>query len=58
MTMHLDLTLDEAAHQLGGDYVQSIADYDAVHLAILEMSDYLSQGIIDQFPNQFRGPLK
>jgi hypothetical protein len=58
MTMHLDLTLDEAAHQLGGDYVQSIADYDAVHLAILEMSDYLSQGIIDQFPNQFKGPLK
>lgn len=58
MTMHLDLTLNEAAHQLGGDYVQSIADYDAVHLAILEMSDYLSQGIIDQFPNQFKGPLK
>lgn len=58
MRMHLDLTLDEAAHQLGGDYVQSIADYDAVHLAILEMSDYLSRGIIDQFPNQFKGPLK
>jgi hypothetical protein len=58
MRMHLDLTLDEAAHQLGGDYAQSIADYDAVHLAILEMSDYLSQGIIDQFPQQFKGPLK
>jgi hypothetical protein len=58
MVMHLDLTLDEAAHQLGGDYVQSIKDYDAVHAAILEMSDYLSQGIIDQFPNQFTGPRK
>lgn len=58
MRMHLDLTLDEAAHQLDGDYAQSIADYDAVHLAILEMSDYLSQGIIEQFPNEFRGPRK
>jgi hypothetical protein len=58
MRMHLDLTLDEAAHQLGGDFEQSIADYDAVHLAILEMSDYLSQGIIDQFPSQFKGPRK
>jgi hypothetical protein len=58
MVMHLDLTLEEAAHQLGGDYVQSIADYDAVHVAILEMSDYLSQGIIDQFPNEFTGPQK
>jgi hypothetical protein len=57
MRTHLDLTLNEAAHQLGGDYVQSIADYDAVHLAILEMSDFLSQGIINQFPNAFRGPL-
>jgi hypothetical protein len=58
MRMHLDLTLSEAAHRLGGDFEQDIADYDAVHLAILEMSDYLSQGIIDQFPHQFRGPLK
>ena len=54
MTMHLDLTLQEAAHRLAGDFSADIADYDAVHGAILEMADFLSLGIINQFPNQFR----
>jgi hypothetical protein len=54
MTMHLDLTLAEAANRLGGNFQQDIADYDQVHLAILEMADFLSLGIIHQFPMQFR----
>jgi len=54
MTMHLDLTLQEAAHRLGGDFQADIADYDAVHKAILEMADFLSLGIINQFPKDFR----
>jgi hypothetical protein len=54
MTMHLDLTLQEAANRLGGNFAADIADYDAVHSAILEMSDFLSLGIIHQFPKQFR----
>jgi hypothetical protein len=54
MTMHLDLTLQEAANRLGGNFTADIADYDAVHQAILEMADFLSLGIIQQFPKQFR----
>jgi hypothetical protein len=54
MTMHLDLTLQEAANRLGGNFTADIADYDAVHEAILEMADFLSLGIIQQFPKQFR----
>ena len=53
MRMHLDLTLEEAAHQLGGDYAASVADYDAVETEILHMADMLSAGIIAQFPNRF-----
>jgi hypothetical protein len=55
MTMHLDLTLQEAAQRLGGDFAADIASYDAVHEAILEMADFLSLGIIHQFPKEFRG---
>jgi hypothetical protein len=54
MTMHLDLTLQEAANRLGGNFASDIADYDAVHNAILEMADFLSLGIINQFPKNFR----
>jgi hypothetical protein len=54
MTMHLDLTLQEAANRLAGNFAADIADYDAVHDAILEMADFLSLGIIRQFPKQFR----
>ena len=54
MTMHLDQTLAEAAHELGGDYPAGVADYDAIHLHILAMSDQLSSGIMQQFPGMFR----
>jgi hypothetical protein len=53
MRDHLDLTLKEAAEQLGGDYVASVATYDAVEAEILHMADMLSKGIIKQFPNKF-----
>ena len=48
MREHLDQTLAEAAHELGGDYAASIADYEQVHTHILAMADLLSSGIIRQ----------
>jgi hypothetical protein len=53
MKTHLDLTLQEASDQLGGHFVASVADYDAVETEILHMADTLSSGIIKQFPNKF-----
>lgn len=53
MRDHLDLTLDEAAAQLGGDYVRSVALYDEVEDEILQMADMLASGLIAQFPERF-----
>jgi hypothetical protein len=53
MRMHLDLTLQEAADQLGGNYAASVADYDKVETEILHMADMLSSGVVKQFPNRF-----
>lgn len=51
---HLDLTLQEATTYLSSDYAGSVAAYEQVHLEILEMADMLSDGIIRQFPKQFK----
>ena len=53
MNMHLDQTLDEATHQLKGDYPASVKDYERVVQHILGMADVLSDGIIAQFPSKF-----
>ena len=53
MKGHLDDTLDEAAHQLGGDFGPASA-IDHIHHHILRMSDAISDGIIRQFPARFR----
>jgi hypothetical protein len=54
MKEHLDLTLKEAVDRLTGRFDADVRDYDAVHRAILEMADMLSDGIVAQFPNRFR----
>jgi hypothetical protein len=54
MKAHLDQTLAEAAHELGGDYAASVADYEEIHAHILMMADFLSAGIMRQFPHLFR----
>jgi hypothetical protein len=54
MQGHLDQTLDEAAHRLGGDFPADIRDYERIHRHILMMADAISNGIIKQFPRRFR----
>jgi hypothetical protein len=53
MKTHLDQTLAEASHELGGGYTASVADYEDIHQHILAMADLLSAGIIGQFPSKF-----
>jgi hypothetical protein len=53
MRGHLDQTLAEASHELGGEYAASVADYDEIHHHILAMADLLSTGIIRAFPQRF-----
>ena len=54
MREHLDMTLHEAVAYLTGDHAGSIASYDQIHLQALGMADMLSEGIIRQFPDQFK----
>ena len=54
MRTHLDQTLAEASHELGGQYAASVADYEEIHEHILVMADVLSSGIVKAFPSRFR----
>jgi hypothetical protein len=54
MRMHLDLTTDEVVARLTGDWNADVAAYDRIHRHILHMSDYLSDGVVKQFPKRFR----
>ena len=55
MRAHLDRTLEEAVARLEGRYADDIEAYEAIHADILAMADMLSDGIVAQFPNRFRG---
>jgi len=54
---HLDATLEEATTHLTGDFAGEVAAYDLVHDLALEMADFISAGVMQQFPNRFTGPL-
>jgi hypothetical protein len=54
-TEHLDATLDEATAHLSGDFAGEVAAYDRVHDLALEMADFISAGVIRQFPKAFAG---
>ena len=50
---HLRLTTKEVNARLEGDYVTDINAYDMVQKEILDMSKFLVNGIVSQFPNLF-----
>jgi hypothetical protein len=53
MRAHLGLTTAEAVAHLQGKWAADVAAYDRVHNHILHMSDMLSDGLIEQFPQRF-----
>ena len=55
---HLDATLEEATTHLTGDFAGEVAAYDMVHDMALEMADFISNGVMQQFPGSFQGPLQ
>lgn len=50
---HLDQTLNEASHELKGNYAASLKDYDEAMSHMLMVADMLSDGIAAQFPAKF-----
>ena len=58
MKMHLDITLEEAAACLKGDWDADVKAYNKVHDEILEISDTVSSGIKMQFPEKFQKIVK
>ncbi len=54
MKSHLDLTLEEAVARLNADWHADAAAYDKVHDEILDMAGMLTEGIVAQFPKEFK----
>jgi predicted component of type VI protein secretion system len=54
MRDHLRLTTNEVVARLQGTWAADVRAYDRIHLQILHMSDMLSDGLVEQFPNRFR----
>jgi hypothetical protein len=50
---HLSMTEDEAVMRLNSRFTSDIAIYDKIESEALEMADYMTSGISDQFPSYF-----
>jgi hypothetical protein len=55
---HLDATVAEVLAHHNGDYQAEVAAYDLVHDMALEMADFFSDGVMQQFPRMFKGRIK
>jgi hypothetical protein len=55
---HLDATLEEATDHFSGNFAGEVAAYDKIHDLALEMADFMSNGVMQQFPSQFTGSLQ
>ena len=55
MNTHLSTTTDEVVARLTKNWDADVRAWDAVYAHILMMADALSDGIIKQFPEKFRG---
>lgn len=54
MKDHLKTTTDEVTARLKKDWEGDVRAYDAVYEHILKLSDALADGIVKQFPEQFK----
>lgn len=52
---HLDATFDEAVAHLTNDFAGDVAAYDLVVDLAIEMADFMSNGVVQQFPGSFSG---
>jgi hypothetical protein len=53
---HLALTKQEAVYMIQKNYKASIEVFEKIEAEALEMADAISDGIVQQFPNQFMTP--
>ena len=51
---HLDLTTQEVAMRIAGNYAADIEAFNKVEEQALNMADYFSSGIMNQFPQRFQ----
>lgn len=51
---HLNLTTQEVAMRLAGNYPADIEAFNKVEKEVLSMADYFTSGIIQQFPAEFK----
>lgn len=54
MKEHLDDTAVEVKAQIAKDYVGSLTAFGTIQAEILKMADFLSMGIMKQFPDMFQ----
>ena len=54
LNTHLDLTTKEIVARLIADYAADVAAFDVIEEEALSMADYLSVGIMQQFPQKFQ----